>query len=90
MDVMYLNSDDLLQDDAEVLAGGSAWGLAAECVPDVFPDEESWPNKFICPSSSFIRRSHLLHDTDLFHEQVGPRPRKTEVGRAGDRDILTR
>ncbi len=86
---MYLNSDDLLQDDAEVFTGSCAWGIAAESVSNVFPDEESWPNKYICPSSSFIRRSHLLYDTNLLHEQVGPRSRKTEAGRTRDRKILT-
>lgn len=85
MSVTYFNAHDLLQDGPEVLPL-----VTAEGEGHIFPDEKSGPNKLTCPSSSFICRSHLLHDTDLLHEQAGPLARQTQVGGIGYGEILTR
>lgn len=85
MSVTYFNSDDLLQDGAEILPAG-----AAECEWHVFPHEESWPNKLICPASSLICRSHLLYHTNLLHEKAGPLASQAPVRGTRDREVLAR
>jgi len=62
------NSDDLLEDDPEVLVFRRS---AAECAWDIFPAHPSGPNSDTCPSSLNICISQLLYDTDLFHKKAG-------------------
>ena len=85
MSGIAFNSDDLLEDDAEVLPLG---GPAAERAGDVFPAHPSWANSEPCPSSFQICISHLLYDSNLLHKKAGAGARQTG-SRSSHTEILT-
>ena len=58
-----------------------------KCIKDVLPYHKSWPNIESCSASLYVCISHLLYQSDLFHEQTGTRPRKT-CPCAGNRQVL--
>lgn len=86
MNGIALNSADLLQDNAEVLALRLSAGKGSG---DVLPHKPSGTNKQSWPSISYIRISHLLHNPDLFHKKAGTLAGKSGA-RSGNGEILTR
>ena len=61
---------------------------ALQHINDVLPCHKSWPNIESCSASLYVCISHLLYQSDLFHEQAGTRSGKT-CPCAGNRQILT-
>ena len=86
MNGIAFNSDDLLEDDPEVLAFGVS---AAEGSRHVLPAEPSGPNKQSWMSSLYVCISHLLCDPDLLHKKAGALAVQTSAG-ARDTEILAR
>ena len=84
MNGIALNSDNFLQDNAEVLA---LWFSAGKGSGDVFPHKESGTNKQSWLSISYICISHLLYDADLLHKKAGTRTGKSG-SRSGDGEAL--
>ena len=62
------HSGRFLKDRPEILSSGLT---AGEGPWDIFPEHPSWANKLICPSTSYVRISHLLYDPDLVQKKAG-------------------
>ena len=86
MNGIALNSDNFLQDNAEVLA---LWFSAGEGSGDVLPYHKSRSYRASCSPSKFIVCSQLLYYPDLLHEKAGTRTGKPGA-RSGDGEVLTR
>jgi hypothetical protein len=67
----FCDADCFFEDCREVTAL-----LAALGTNDVFPYHVSWSNKLTCPSGLSVMFSHLLDNSDLFHEKPGTFTRK--------------
>jgi hypothetical protein len=59
------DADCFFEDGREVTAL-----LATLGTNDVFPYHVSWSNKLTCPSGLSVMLSHLLDNSDLFHEKA--------------------
>ena len=60
-----------LKDRPEILSSGLTAGEGSR---DILPEHPSGPNKLSCPSTSYIRISHLLDHPDLVQKKAGAFP----------------